>query len=314
MNDPAIRSRKTPPPESIETIWREQRSYLLSVAFRMLGNIGDAEDVVQDAFARLLGCEIDDIDDIRGWLVVVVSRLCLDHLGSARVRRESQQPNDTIVGLQGARAPDPADRVTLDDTIRVALLVVLQELSPAERTVFVLHDVFQFPFGTVADIVGRTPAACRQLALRARRHIEDTSDGDSRFRVEPAAERRIAEEFVFACGSGEVARLMALLDPDVVGHADLGVGVESRRPVKGRDLVGANLLRFFGGPDVVLVTQPINGRPGALAFRDRKLVAILAFKTQSGLINDVHAIGEPRLLAAVASQFATPRRPPATRG
>jgi RNA polymerase sigma-70 factor, ECF subfamily len=312
MDDPAIRSRKTPPPESIEMIWREQRPYLLGVAFRMLGNIGDAEDVVQDAFARLLRFDIADIEDIRGWLVVVVSRLCLDHLGSARVRRESQQPNHTIAGLPGARAPDPADRVTLDDSIRVALLVVLQELSPAERTAFVLHDVFQFPFGTVAEIVGRSPAACRQLALRARRHIENSSDGDTRFRVEPAAERSIAEEFVVACGSGDVSRLMALLDPDVVGHADLGAGVGSRRPVKGRQLVGANLLRFFGGPAVVLVTQPINGRPGALAFRDRKLVAILAFKTQSGLIHDVHAIGEPRLLASVAQQFAAPSRPPAT--
>jgi RNA polymerase sigma-70 factor (ECF subfamily) len=310
MDEPATTSRNAPPSASIEMIWREQRPYLLSVAFRMLGNIGDAEDVVQDALTRLLGFDLDDIDDIRGWLVVVVSRLCLDHLGSARVRRESQQPNDSIATLQAARAPDPADRVTLDDTVRVALLVVLQELSPAERTVFVLHDVFQYPFGTVAEIVGRSPAACRQLALRARRHVEDSPDADSRFRVEPAAERSVAQEFVAACSSGEVARLMELLDPDVVGHADLGPGVGAGRPVKGRDRVGANLLRFFGGPDVVLVTQPVNGRPGALAFRDRELVAILSFTTRAGLINDVHAIGEPRLLAFVASQFARSERTP----
>src|SRR5207302_2651878 len=131
-------------------------------ALRMVGNLHDAEDVVQEAFGRLMAQDDDSIDDVRGWLVVVVSRLCLDHLRSARVRHETSATS-LEDQLQAMAAPltslDPADRVTLDDSIRMALLVVLQQLGPAERAVFVLHDLFQFSFDAVAEIVGRSPAA-----------------------------------------------------------------------------------------------------------------------------------------------------------
>src|SRR5438477_1997510 len=136
--------------------WREHRRYILDVAYRMLGSVSDAEDVVQEAFARLLQQDADQIQDVRGWLVVVVSRLCLDQLRSARSRRESYvgpwlpepvvQPPGLVV--------DPAERVTLDDSVRMAMLVVLERLTPAERAAFVLHDVFQFAFEDVATIVG----------------------------------------------------------------------------------------------------------------------------------------------------------------
>jgi len=148
----------------LDDLWRAHRRYLLDLAFRMLGNIGDAEDIVQEAFTRLLRVDGDEIDDVRGWLVVVVSRLCLDQLRSARVRRE--------VGVEVELADDevdPADRVTLDDSVRLALHLVLERLTAAERTVFVLHDVFQYPFEEVATIVGRSPTSCCQLASRARR-------------------------------------------------------------------------------------------------------------------------------------------------
>src|SRR5437867_8971105 len=151
----------------IERAWREHRPFLVDLAFRMLGNISDAEDVVQDAFTRLLRVDVEELDDVRGWLVVVVSRLSLDILRSARVRREARP------GAWGGvpprvepvdRVPDPADRVTLDDNVRMALLVVLEKLSPAERAVLVLHDVFRFPFVTVAST---SASSCRIRASRS---------------------------------------------------------------------------------------------------------------------------------------------------
>ncbi|MCU1449747.1 MAG: polymerase subunit sigma, partial [Acidimicrobiales bacterium] len=152
----------------LDELWQEHRRYVLDIAFRMLGRISEAEDAVQEAFVRLVDADLDEIDDVRAWLVVVVGRICLDHLGSARVRHDAriEQPFE-IIG-EGA---DPADRVTLDDSIRMALAVVLERLTPPERAAFVLHDVFQFSFDDVAAIVGRSPAACRQLASRARRRI-----------------------------------------------------------------------------------------------------------------------------------------------
>ncbi|HSS10873.1 MAG TPA: sigma-70 family RNA polymerase sigma factor, partial [Acidimicrobiales bacterium] len=136
----------------IDDVWRQHRPYLTDLAFRMLGSIYDAEDVVQEAFTRLLSVDLDQIDEVRGWLVVVVSRLCLDQLRSAKTRREASAGSLDDQGSVPSSAPwaDPADRVTLDDSVRIALLVVLEHLSPAERAVFVLHDVFQFSFESVA--------------------------------------------------------------------------------------------------------------------------------------------------------------------
>src|SRR3954471_14403701 len=151
-------------------LWQEHHGYLRDVAFRMLGRVSEAEDAVQEAFVRLLGVDLDEINDVRGWLVVVVGRICLDSMGSARVRREARV--DVPLEIT-ADAPDPSDLVTLDDNIRMALAVVLERLTPPERAAFVLHDVFQFSFDDVASIVGRSPAACRQLASRARRRVED---------------------------------------------------------------------------------------------------------------------------------------------
>src|SRR5439155_16179427 len=178
-----------PHDQEFRDAWLEHRAYVVDLAFRMLGNIQDAEDVVQDAFGRLLANDVDCIDDVRGWLVVVVSRLCLDQLRSARVRHASNTASvdDHSDGMPAPEISDPADRETLDDSIRMALLVVLQQLTPAERAVFVLHDLFQFSFDSISDIVGRTPAACRQVASPARRRIESAT-GPSRFNPEPGVQ------------------------------------------------------------------------------------------------------------------------------
>jgi RNA polymerase sigma-70 factor (ECF subfamily) len=291
----------------LEGIWRANRPLLVDIAFRMVGDIGDAEDLVQEAFTRLLSAPLDEIRDVRGWLIVVVSRLCFDLLGSARVRRSAPAVDvESVV----AAAPDPADVVTLDDSVRLALLAVLRQLSPAERAVFVLHDVFQMSFEDIAEVVGRSPAACRQLASRSRRHVQ-ASAGPARFQVEPAEHRRIADRFIAACATGDVEALTALLDPSVGGVVDLGEGRTGS--VQGRETVIPRILVFFGGATgATLVSQWFDGHPGVFAFRERQLVGILTFDVEDGRIADIHGMADPRRLATLTpfvSHSGAPRRP-----
>ena len=290
----------------VTDLWSEHRTYLVDLAFRMLGNIQDAEDAVQEAFGRLVGRDLSTIDDPRGWLIVVVSRICLAQLRSARHRRETRTPPadaDATVAT-ATPLPDPADRVTLDDNIRMALLVVLQQLSPAERAVFVLHDVFQFSFEAVGSIVERTPAACRQLASRARRRIE-AETGPHRFEPDLAEQQRVAQRFIAVCSGGNLDALMELLDPDVVGDVDFGPTARAASPLRGRPLIARNLLRYWGPTTgVALVSQPINGNPGILAFLDGRVYAMLQIKSRDGLIHDIHGILDPLKLAFVDAQIA----------
>ena len=242
----------TPEPSEIagelDRAWRENRRYVLDIAFRMLGSVTEAEDVVQEAFARLVHVDLAQIDDVRGWLVVVVSRLCLDQLRSGRWRRQTlvdDPPERQLPAGEPAPFVDPADRVTLDDDVHLALHVVLGRLTPAERTAFVLHDVFKFSFPDIGGIVGRSPEACRQLALRARRRI-DSDVRPARFKVESVEQRRVTDRFIAACSTGDLEGLVAVLDPEVAGRADLGGSIGLLPPVVGREAVSRQLLRFFG--------------------------------------------------------------------
>src|SRR5712664_3646536 len=236
--------------ERFSDAWTNHHRFLLDVAYRLLGSYTDAEDIVQEAFSRLLRTDLDPIEDLRAWLVVVVSRLCLDQLRSARVKREGYigpwfpEPlihSDDI-------STDPADVVTMDESVRFALLVVLERMSPAERVVFVLHDVFDFPFEKVAPMVGRTVAACRQLASRARKRVQEEA-GSTRFAIDPAEQRRVVDAFIAACASGDMDTLLPLLDASVMGWADLGGGRTLpgvSRPNVGREMVAERVMRFFG--------------------------------------------------------------------
>ena len=208
---------------SLEIAWSAHRRRLLDIAYRMLGSLSDAEDVVQEAYARLARADRGAIDDLRSWLITVTGRLCLDHLRSADVKRRAYVGPwlpEPLVDFPGADA-DPADRVTLDDSLRMALLVLLEQLSPAERTAFVLHDIFQVPFDEVGAIVGRSPAACRQLAARARQHVQSETR-TARFHIDATEQRRVAERFAAACNEGDLEALLKVLDPDVVGEFDSG--------------------------------------------------------------------------------------------
>ncbi|HEY4409875.1 MAG TPA: sigma-70 family RNA polymerase sigma factor [Acidimicrobiia bacterium] len=279
--------------------WRVHRRHVLDIAFRMLGNVAEAEDVVQEAFARLVAADLDQIDDAGGWLVVVVSRLCLDRLRADR--RHPTEPEAAVGDRPGDRAVDPADRVTLDDNVRMALHLVLERLTAAERTVFVLHDVFQYPFEAIARIVGRTPVACRQLASRARRTV--TADASrTRFVVEPAEQRRVTEEFIAACSGGDLEALLQLLDPSVGGEADVGgrIGVTT---VTGRGPVAAGLLQFFGpASSTTLLSLPVGGRAGeagVVALRNDRVVTIATLTVRDGRIVHIDAVADPRKLGSL---------------
>jgi RNA polymerase sigma-70 factor (ECF subfamily) len=277
--------------------WRDHRRHLLDIGFRMLGNLSDAEDAVQEAFARLVQADIDEIDDVGGWLVVVVSRICLDRLRAER--RHPTSPDATLGDRPATAAVDPADRVTLDDNVRIALDVVLRRLSPAERTAFVLHDVFQYSFEAVGEIVGRTPAACRQLASRARRAIR-TDTSATRFHVESAEQRRVTEQFIAACASGDLNGLLAILDPHVVGGADVG-GAVGTVVVTGRDNVVRQLMRYVG-PDssTTLLTLPGGDHSGLVGIRRGRCVVMLELTVRDGLVEHIDGLVDPAKLAPIA--------------
>ena len=284
--------------------FREHRPYLVDLAFRMLGDIGAAEDAVQDAFTRLLTADIGEIEDERGWLIVVTSRLGLDRIRSARARRE--RPHDAAeIEFVAPPAQDPlanpADRVTLDDSVSLALLVLLQRLSPAERVVFVLHDVFGTPFRTVAETVGRAVPACRQLARRARQKIAAGQSG-VRFDVAAAEHRAVTEKFIAACASGDLAGLLAVLAPDAWGDIDLGPDGPPRDVVRGAAQIARNLLKFWG--PATLVSQPVAGQPALLGFRDHNLAGVLVLGMRGELIESVHVIADPRQLATLGLQLS----------
>jgi RNA polymerase sigma-70 factor (ECF subfamily) len=287
--------------------WNDHRPYLVDLAFRMLGDIGAAEDVVQDAFARLLRTGPGEIADERGWLIVVTSRLCLDQIRSARSRRE--RPHDAaeiefVPGEPAAAARqesvDPADRVTLDDNVRLALLVVLQRLSPAERVVFVLHDIFQVPFASIAQTVGRPVPTCRQLARRARQKIA-SSQGGATFEVGRSEHREVTEKFIAACARGDLDGLLQVLAPDAWGEFD--GGPDRTVPVTYGAVEVARRLLYFWGPGTTLVTLPVAGQPALLGFIDRELAAVLVFTMRAEKIQAVHVIGDPRQLAFVGAQL-----------
>jgi RNA polymerase sigma-70 factor, ECF subfamily len=195
---------------------------------------------------------------------------------------------------------DPA-REPLDDGVRMALHLVLERLTAAERTVFVLHDVFQYPFAAIAEIVGRTPAACRQLASRARRTVQ-ADGGPTRFVVEPAEQRRVTERFIAACAGGDLDGLLALLDPDVAGEADVGgqVGV---RVVRGRDAVAAGLLQFFGpNSRTTLLSLPAARQAaGIVALRNGRVVTIATLAIRDGRVTHIDALADPTKLAPLST-------------
>ncbi|HEY7135842.1 MAG TPA: sigma-70 family RNA polymerase sigma factor [Acidimicrobiia bacterium] len=280
--------RDTRAPE-IHALWREHEAPLRSIATRILHDGREAEDVVQDAFARLARRDVTAIDDVRGWLTVVVRRLCLDRLRSAYARRESPATGTLPDAFATDPGADPADRVTLDDQVQLALAMVLDRLTPAERTAFVLHDVFGFPFDVIGEVVGRSAGACRQLARRARASIRSGGPPAS-VDVRDAAHRELTERFIAACAGGDLGELMTLLDPDVSGEAVLhGYGTVGH-VISGRDIVARRLLEFFGpASGTTLVPVPIIGRPGFVAVDGGGVGIVVRLDEREGRVHVIHS-------------------------
>src|SRR6201998_608106 len=282
--------------------WRHHRAYLVNLAYQMLGDIGDAEDVAQEAFLRLSRVNYSDIADVRGWLTVVAGRLCLDQVRSARARYES--PTETTV-LETRLTPsvDPADRVTLDDQVSGALLEVLHRLSPGERVAFVLHDAFKVPFDEIARTVGRPVATCRQLARRARAKVQ--AAGPPVAEVSHAEHQAVVEKIISACATGDLAALTAVLDPGVWGAATF-VGESPLPPQvnRGTDAVAANLM-FFLGQGATLVGAPV-GQPVLLGYVQRRLFAVLVLTVRDGRVLKIDATVDP---SAFTPGGASGRRP-----
>lgn len=284
------------------------RPRMVRVGYAILGSRTEAEDVVAECWTRLADADArEPVRDVTGWLTVAVARAATDVLRSARVRREEYVGPWLPEPYVEATAPDPADRVTLDETVSYALLVVLESLSPAERTAFVLHDVFGLGFAEVADVVGRTPAAVRQLASRARRHLADTSP---RFVIDRTAHDAALGRFLAAAAGGDLAALVATLDPDVVVTSD-GGGVVSaaRRPVLGADraarfLIGLVAKSLAQQVDVDLVE--VNGAPAVGLREDGLLTSLVVLTVVGEQVTRVDILRAPEKLAAVGRPTGSP--------
>jgi len=282
--------------EELARAWTRLRPRLVGVAYAVVGSRAEAEDVVSDCWLSLVAAdERDPVRDVDAWATVAVARRALDVLRSARVQREAYVGPwlpEPFVEAAGPAA-DPADRVTLDERVSYALMVVLEALSPAERTAFVLHDLFGMPFPEVAAAVGRTPAAVRQLAVRARGHV---ASGASRVEVDPGERRRVADAFMAAAAGGDLATLVSVLDPDVVLVSDGGGRVSAaRRPVVGAD----NVARFLLGiarkirPGASLHQIPVNGGPGFVVVHEGSTELVGALTVSGGRISRIDLVLAP---------------------
>lgn len=278
------------------TVIGQERQQLIGLAYRLLGSLGDAEDVVQEAYGRwyaLTGPQRDAIESPSAWLTTVAGRICLDVLGSARVRRERYVGEWLPEPVPAGRLADPADRVTLDESVTMAFLVVLDAMTPAERVAFVLHDVFRYPFAEVAAVLGRTPAACRQLASSARRRA-----GAARVPEPVHGQAAVVRAFKLAWEAKDIRGLVGLLDPGATAVAD-GGGLASavRHPVVGGERVARYAVRLLGRiPALAIEEATVNERPGLVARRDGVVAAVVAFDVAGGVIRRLWAVRNPEKL------------------
>jgi RNA polymerase sigma-70 factor (ECF subfamily) len=274
--------------------FEEHRPRLRAVAYRMLGSFAEAEDAVQEAWLRVSRASGDDVENIGGWLTTIVSRQCLNMLRSRATRRED--PLDVRVPdpvVESGDGIDPAEQGVLADSVGLALLVVLEALDPAERLAFVLHDMFAVSFDEIAPLVGRTPAAARQLASRARRRVQGTTPAGQPDR---ARQRAIVDAWLAATRGGDFAGLVALLHPDAVLRVDAG-GAGSKLVRGAAEVAGqATMYRAAGLRARFAV---VNGGPGIISVLNGRLTGVLAFTVADGLIVEIDILADPQRLAAL---------------
>lgn len=289
------------------------RRHLGAVAYRMLGSVADAEDVVQEAWLRWHDVDRAAVENPRAYLTTVVTRLCYDQLGSARARREAyfgEWLPEPIVD----DALSPHERAELGEAVSLAVMAVLERLTPAERAAFVLHDVFGVDFPQIAATLERSPSAVRQLASRARRQVKESTPRRS---VDPVAHRRTVEAFVAAVTGGDMAGLMKLLDPNIVWHSDGGGEVTAgARPIFGAERVArliAGLVEKYFVPNMIVALAQVNGEPGlVLGYPDGTPGAVVSLCIEDGVITESYIVVNPDKLGRVpsAAGLAAAERPP----
>ncbi|MFI9365926.1 RNA polymerase sigma factor SigJ [Kitasatospora sp. NPDC053057] len=277
-----------------------ERPQLRSVAYRMLGSVAEAEDAVQEAWLKLSRSDAREVRNLGAWLTTVVGRVCLDQLRSRASRREDPLPEqegqvrlpDPVVS--GLPTLDPVHGILVADSVGIALMVVLETLSPAERVAFVLHDMFDVPFDGIAEVLGRTPASTRQLASRARRRVQGaTPAADS----DDNRKRAVVEAFLTASRGGDFDALLAVLDPEVLARSDGGTLVPSvlRRGAADVAAQAVTFARFAAEARLVLV----NGSPGVVSFADGRALSVMSFTIHDGRITGLDILTDPTRLAAL---------------
>src|SRR5579871_1306892 len=284
--------------------FEEERPHLRSVAYRMLGSLTEAEDALQDAWVRVSRAGAEGVDNLGGWLTTIVARVCLNMLRARRVRREESLDGQLPGGLPDpivsrADALEPEGEALLADSVGLALLVVLETLSPAERLAFVLHDLFDLPFEEIAPMVDRSPVAARQLASRARRRVK----GAELNATEPdiGRQREVVDAFFAAARGGQFETLVSLLDPDVVLRADFG----SRRPAAASTFIRgaadvAKQARLGANPKADLHPAVVNGGAGVVITIKGRPHAIMAFTVAAGRIVEIDVFADPERVRRLA--------------
>jgi RNA polymerase sigma-70 factor (ECF subfamily) len=271
--------------------FEEHRTHLRAVAYRMLGSLSEADDAVQEAWLRLSRTDTSGVENLGGWLTTVVARVSLNMLRSRRSRHEEplgvHMPDPIIDRADGT---DPEHEALLADSVGLALLVVLETLTPPERIAFVLHDMFAVPFDEIAPIVDRSPDAARQLASRARRRVQGENTVPD---ADLDTQRRVADAFLAAARGGDFEALLEVLDPDVVLRADLGpVPAGASREVRGaREVAGQAL--FYSGLGLVMKPALVNGAVGAVSTRDGVPFSVGAFTIRGGKIVAIDILADP---------------------
>jgi len=280
-----------------------ERRQLINLAYRLLGSLAEAEDAVQEAYTRWYAMSPQQrraIESPGAWLTTVASRICLTQLGSARARRETYVgewiPEPLPERAEWIDGPaDPADRVTLDESINMAFLVMLDAMTPAERVAFILHDVFRYPFAEVAEIVGRSPAACRQLASSARRRIRASQSPAT-----PAAQRAgVVRAFKQAWQAKDIDALIGLLDPDATAIADGGgLAVTFLQPIEGAGSIARAWVEIANRAtsDMAILERTVNGQPGLVAQQDGAIVTVFAFDVAGDRIKHIWVVRNPEKL------------------
>ncbi|MFI0406187.1 RNA polymerase sigma factor SigJ [Actinomadura sp. 3N508] len=283
------------PDPGLDAIMSERR-HLINLAYRLLGSLAEAEDAVQETYTRWYAMsrrQRDAIESPGAWLTTVASRICLNQLRSARARRETYVGDWIPEPIPDGTVADPADQVTLDESVSLAFLVVLESMTPAERVAFILHDVFCHPFAEVAEIVGRTPAACRQLASSARRRIRAAQPSATTSAVRPDD---VVRDFKRAWETKDITALIGLLDPTATATADSG-GLASTflDPIEG----GEQIARVWADladrrlDTMTLQERTVNGQPGLVALEDGVIVTVFAFEVTGNRIKHIWVIRNP---------------------